>query len=102
MKQNGETFARPTTPDIIEIWMSKNPKVGHIVAVSHDPYALFQNDSMKAPLIKSGCFQRGGALESVGAANAEKSNMSVQLDNVARYMYCILQQQEAEVAASKK
>lgn len=99
MIQKGDKCVRPTAPDIIETWMRMSPELGHIVAISNNPYVLFQNKSMKAPLIKAGWFEGGGTLESVGAASTEKSNISVQLDNVARYMYSMLQTQK--VAASR-
>jgi hypothetical protein len=86
--------ARPTTVDTLESWLKVSPKPGSIVAFSNNPYVAYQNETMKPTLIKAGWFKQGGTLETVGYAFSEKEdndNVANLLDNVARYIYSILQ-----------
>ncbi len=95
IKQAGK-LVRPTTIDTIETWLYTKPHIGSIVAISNNPYIPFQEETMKPPLIKSGWFKNGGTLEVIGDANDDKTNMAVQLDTIARYMYSLLQTQKAK------
>lgn len=102
LEKNGKP-ARPTTVDTLESWLKVSPKSGSIVAFSNNPYVAYQNETMKPTLIKAGWFKQGGTLETVGYAFSEKEdndNVASLLDNVARYIYSILEV-EKTVAETK-
>lgn len=96
LEKDGKSV-RPATGDIVQTWLGMWPQAGCIVAVSNNPYISFQEEAMKVPLIKSGWFKNGGSLEVIGeGASFEHMSVAVQLDNIARYMYSILETQKAE------
>ncbi|MDP3935678.1 MAG: hypothetical protein Q8Q56_01620 [Alphaproteobacteria bacterium] len=97
LKKNGK-LVRPTTEDSVHTWLKTSPKPGSIVAFSNNPYIPYQNETIKPALIKSGWFKHGGTLETVGLAFTPKDNdhrISNCLDNVARYIYSILEVKKA-------
>lgn len=93
LEKNGK-LVRPTTIDTLETWLRTSPTVGSIVAFSDNPFAPYQNETMKPALIKSGWFKHNGTLETIGLAFTAGDNddkAAILLDNVARYIYSILQ-----------
>jgi hypothetical protein len=101
LEKNGK-LVRPTTVDTLETWLKTSPAVGSIVAVSDNPFASYQNETMKPTLIKAGWFKHKGTLETVGLAFAPQDDdekVAILLDNVARYIYSILQVEKALVTA---
>lgn len=98
--KNGKAV-RPTTTDTIQTWLKTSPKPGSIVAFSNNPYVLYQHETMKPLLIKAGWFKKGGQLETVGSGSSENIEIAPLLDNIARYIYSILQVQQAEQEVRK-
>lgn len=97
LEKNGK-IVRPTTADTVEQWIKTSPSPGSIVAFSNNPYVVYQHETMKPSLIKAGWFKAGGTLETVGTEctleDGDKETGPL-LDNVARYIYSILQVEKA-------
>jgi hypothetical protein len=102
LEKNGK-IVRPTTVDTLETWLSTSPNPGSIVAFSDNPYIPYQHETMKPTLIKANWFKNGGTLETVGLAYTfrDKENVATLLDNVARYIYSILQVQKVLKASAQ-
>ena len=101
LEKNGK-LVRPTTVDTMETWLKTSPTVGSIVAFSDNPFAPYQNETMKPTLIKAAWFKHKGTLETVGLAftpNDDDEKVANLLDNVARYIYSILQVEKALATA---
>jgi hypothetical protein len=100
LDKNGKSV-RPTTPDTLNSWLKTAPTPGTIIAFSNNPYILYQNETIKPILIKAGWFKAGGVLETVGTEFTSLTDDNVVpqlLDNVARYIYSIIQVEQALVS----
>ena len=76
------TLRRPNTVDTVLAWLVTNPAPGLCMAVSNQPYCLYQDAVVR------GCLHKGFDLETVGsAAMTEKASVATYLDTVARYLY---------------
>lgn len=89
--------SRPSTGDTINTWLKTKPKVGSIVAISNNPYVPYQYQTTKPILMRHAWFENGGTLEVVGAKADSHLKMGPLLDNVARYIYSIIQTKKAVV-----
>ncbi|QOL19514.1 hypothetical protein [Candidatus Bodocaedibacter vickermanii] len=101
LEKNGK-IVRPATEDSLKTWLKLLPLPGSIVAFSNQPFAPYQNETMKPTLIKAGWFKHKGTLETVGLAFTPKDDdehVARLLDNLARYMYSILHVKKALAAA---
>jgi hypothetical protein len=95
MLKKNDKVVRPTTTDTMETWLRMSPPFGSIVAFSNNPYVPYQQETMKPALIKANWFKQGGTLETVGTAANESQDVANLLDNTARYIYSILQVEQA-------
>ncbi len=86
---------RPSTIDTVNTWLQTSPKPGRIVAFSNNPYVPYQHETVRLGLLPSGWFRTGSTLETVGSAASEDIDMASMLDNVARYIFTIVQTQHA-------
>lgn len=98
MLEKSGKIVRSTTPDTINTWLKTSPKPGSIVAFSNNPYMVYQHETIKPSLIKAGWFKAGGTLETVGTectSEDDDKEVAPLLDNVARYIYSIIQVEKA-------
>lgn len=101
LTKNGKTV-RPTTVDTVNTWLATHPKPGAIVAISNNPYVPYQNETINPVLINANWFNLGGSLETVGEAASETLDIASLLDNVARYIYSIIQTNAAKAKLTQK
>lgn len=97
LEKNGK-IVRPTTEDSLKTWLNLSPNPGSIIAFSSNPYVPYQHNALRLFLIKAGWFKHKGTLETVGLAftpKEDKKQVANLLDNVARYIYSILQIEKA-------
>jgi hypothetical protein len=81
---------RPHTGDVVDLWFSKNPVQGSILAISNQPYCQYQKAVLLAHILKSNQWKRPLSLEVVGPAPAKSIKTTLtalHLDNIARYIY---------------
>ncbi len=78
LKENGK---RPSTPDTVHEWLLSNPTPGSILAVSNQPYVIYQHAVMQQ-LLPSGFL-----LMTIGDQASKNLPVSVHLDNLAKYLY---------------
>ena len=73
---------RPTTPDTVLDWLKIKPHPGLCLAISNQPYVLYQDSVLKTVLPPS------FTVETIGEKMDETSyNVSLLLDNLARFLY---------------
>jgi hypothetical protein len=81
MKINKEgVLIRPTTGDTVAEWLALNPKKGSILAISVQPYCLYQHSVLKTYL-------PGFNIETVGQAVKEDLSIALYMDTLARILY---------------
>lgn len=97
LTKNGKKV-RANTADTLHTWFQQSPKVGQVVAISNNPYVPYQYETIKPIFIKQGWLKQGGTLEVVGEPASAELDVASLLDNVARYIYSILQTQKAQQA----
>lgn len=81
MKMNKEgVWIRPTTGDTVAEWLTLNPKKGSIVAISDQPYCIYQHSVLKTYLPEF-------VIETVGDAAKENLSIALYVDTLARILY---------------
>lgn len=96
-------LVRPSRADTMDSFIKTSPKPGSIVAFSNEIYAPYENEVMKLSLMNARWFKKGGTLETVGKGFTHKGRgreVANILDNVARYLYAILQVKKASERSS--
>ena len=83
--ETGKT-RRPNTEDTVKEWLSKVSKIGNVLAVSNQPFVLYQHETLVGVLSKVGRLSDDVTIETVGK-EAKDTPISVHLDNVARTLY---------------
>lgn len=71
---------RPTTGDTVDAWMDLDPTPGKCLAISNQPYVLYQDSVLKTLLPQS------FIVEAVGARDGNM-NIDLCLDTLARFLY---------------
>lgn len=94
MKQDKDgKFLRPNTGDTIKYWLLSDPKPGSVLAISNQPYAIYQDAVLRTYLPNS--FR----VETIGP-EAEQDSIAVYLDNLARILY--QEQQMLKISCGKR
>lgn len=75
------SYKRPTTADTVNSWVATNPQSGSILAISNQPYCVYQQVVLRS-LLPEEFF-----VETVGAQAANSVTTAVYLDTVARVLY---------------
>lgn len=75
------SLRRPNTGDVARLWLSGGVKPGSILAVSYQPYVMYQDAVLKAIL------PRTFTVETVGTAALIPLRMGEILDTLARWLY---------------
>jgi hypothetical protein len=77
-----EGLRRPTTEDTVGAWLAANPRPGNCLAISNQPYCLYQGAVLQTYLPEE------FSCEVVGErANLDCLNGRVLLDTIARWLY---------------
>jgi len=72
---------RPNTQDTINTWLATRPEQGSILAISHQPYVLYQHAVIRSALPKD--FK----IETVGSSAKPDERVAMYLDSIARVIY---------------
>lgn len=75
------SMRRPNTGDVVKVWLAQNPAPGTVLAISNQPYVIYQDAVLRAMLPCS--FK----IETVGAAASHPLRMGEILDTLARWLY---------------
>lgn len=75
------SYQRPTSADTIANWLKSSPKVGSILAMSNQPYCVYQQVVIKSLV------PREFSVETVGSKAADSVTTAVYLDTIARILY---------------
>jgi len=78
MKPGG---ARADTQDTINTWLATKPEPGSILAISHQPYVLYQDAVIRSLLPKN------FSVETIGSAAKPNERVAMYLDSLARVIY---------------
>lgn len=91
------SMRRPTTNDTINTLLATlTPGKYNVLFISHNPYIQYQAETIKALLIKGTIQSKFIFSHTAGArANFEEENPKEVKDNLARYIYSILQTKKA-------
>jgi hypothetical protein len=82
MQHVNGSIRRPNTGDVIKLWLSKKEvQPGAILAISNQPYVLYQHAVLKTLLPDT--FN----IETVGSAAARPLHIGIILDSLARWLY---------------
>ena len=88
--ETGET-RRPNTEDTVKKWLSNVSKLENVMAVSNQPFVLYQHETLVGAISRAGRLSDDVTIETVGKEAKIDTQISVHLDNVARTLYTEVQ-----------
>jgi len=86
------TLRRPNTADTVHAWLATSPVPGSCLAVSNQPYNLYQDTIIRNSLPSTFMLETVGAGVDISEKAQKQENIAVFLDTLARYIFAKTQQ----------